>query len=66
MKESALPIFKENVMDRIQLYDLPIINGVIERYSKQIAVEDMRDSNVRIDILEYQNSMKTRKSKLVN
>ena len=66
MKESALPIFKENVMDRIQLYDLPIINGVIERYSKQIAMEDMRDSNVRIDILEYQNSMKTRKSKLVN
>ena len=61
MKESALPIFKENVMDRIQLYDLPIINGVIERYSKQIAVEDMRDNNVRIDILEYQHSMKTRR-----
>ena len=48
-------------MDRIQLYDLPIVNGVIERYSKQIAVEDMQDNYIRIDILEYQHSMKTRK-----
>ena len=61
MKESALPTFKENNMDRIQLYDLPIVNGVIERYSKQIAVEDMQDNYIRIDILEYQHSMKTRK-----
>ena len=61
MKESALPKFKENNMDRIQLYDLPIVNGVIERYSKQIAVEDMQDNYIRIDILKYQHSMKTRK-----
>ena len=53
-------------MKAIRLHELPIMNKVIERYSKQIAVEDMKDNNVRIDILEYQHSMKTRKSKLVN
>ena len=61
MKESALPTFKENIMEAVRLYNLPIVNKVIKEYSKQIAVEDMRDNNVRIDILEYQHSMKTRR-----
>ena len=53
-------------MKAVRLYDLPIVNKVIERYSKQIAIEDMKNDDVRIDILEYKDSMKTRKSKLVN
>ena len=61
MKESALPTFKENIIEAVRLYNLPIVNKVIKEYSKQIAVEDMRDNNVRIDILEYQHSMKTRR-----
>ena len=48
-------------MKAVRLYDLPIVNKVIEEYSKQIAVEDMKGNNVRIDILEYQHSMKTRR-----
>ena len=53
-------------MKAIRLYELPMANKVIERYSKQIAIEDMKNDDVRIDILEYKDSMKTRKSKLVN
>ena len=45
---------------------IPFTSKIMNKYSKWIAIEDMRTSGRRVEILEYSNSMKTRKSKLVN
>jgi hypothetical protein len=45
---------------------IPFTSNIMDKYSKWIAIEDMKIEGQRIEILEYSTSMKTRKSKLVN
>ena len=46
--------------------EIPLTNYILDKYSKWIAIEDMKTEGRKVEILNYSNSMKTRKSKLVN